>query len=220
MTFSINSILKTAWVSYKQNFKVILPVLLVFLIADIVILIYNLDVTNISSLYLFFLQLTIYYIYKTRKQELEPTQFNILNKKVHTDITFGKMIKFILTDILALILLVILYLLLVIPGIIFTVYWILTPFVVFDKDLGYLKALKYSKKLVEGQWWKIFLLLLISFLPFLFNLLIVYILGDSLFVLIPMDIYSLLLSAYFVQVFLTIYLTLEQTKSNSITPLS
>ena len=47
-----------------------------------------------------------------------------------------------------------LYLLLVIPGIIFTVYWIFEVYAVALKGLKGKAALDYSKAIVAGRWWK------------------------------------------------------------------
>ncbi len=52
--------------------------------------------------------------------------------------------------------LIVLYIALVIPGIIFTVFW---SFAVFAVALNYkngFEALRYSKSLVTGKWWKVF----------------------------------------------------------------
>ncbi len=47
-------------------------------------------------------------------------------------------------------------LLLIIPGIIFGVYWAFAVYVFFDKDKKIMGSLKESRKIVKGRWWKTF----------------------------------------------------------------
>lgn len=47
-------------------------------------------------------------------------------------------------------------LLLIIPGIIFGVYWAFVAYVFFDKDKKIMDSLKESRKIVKGRWWKTF----------------------------------------------------------------
>jgi uncharacterized membrane protein len=44
----------------------------------------------------------------------------------------------------------------ILPGIIYSVYYMFVPYVVMLRDIGGKEALEYSKNLVEGQWWRIF----------------------------------------------------------------
>lgn len=46
--------------------------------------------------------------------------------------------------------------LLIIPAIIFFVYWLLSSYVLFDEQKGILYSLKRSRKLIKGNWWKVF----------------------------------------------------------------
>jgi hypothetical protein len=68
--------------------------------------------------------------------------------------------------------LLVLSFLLVIPGIIYSIYWIFTPYVVTLRGVGGQQALDYSKSLVNDRWWLVFgtcfiffLVLLPLFLP-------------------------------------------------------
>lgn len=49
-----------------------------------------------------------------------------------------------------------LYALLIIPGIIFTIYWMFAVYIFFYEKEGILVSLKKSKQLVKGHWWKVF----------------------------------------------------------------
>ncbi len=62
----------------------------------------------------------------------------------------------ILTNIHASLIILGLSLLLIIPGIIYSVYYVFAPFAVVLRGKSGKKALDYSKKLVQGQWWRVF----------------------------------------------------------------
>ncbi len=47
-----------------------------------------------------------------------------------------------------------LFILLIIPGIIFMIYWSLAAFAFFDKKRGILNSLKESRRLIKGNWWR------------------------------------------------------------------
>ena len=49
-----------------------------------------------------------------------------------------------------------LLLLLVIPGIIFFIYWIFSGYVLFDENKKIRESLKRSKEIVKGKWWRVF----------------------------------------------------------------
>ena len=49
-----------------------------------------------------------------------------------------------------------LLLLLIVPGIIFAVYWIFFIYILVLKDISISKTFEYSKKLVKWRWWEIF----------------------------------------------------------------
>ncbi|MFH0876222.1 MAG: hypothetical protein V1859_09870 [archaeon] len=49
-----------------------------------------------------------------------------------------------------------LFLLLIVPGIIFAVFWIFAPFALISDGKGVMESMAYSKKLVTGRWWTVF----------------------------------------------------------------
>ena len=49
-----------------------------------------------------------------------------------------------------------LFLLLIIPGIIFMIYWSFGVYVLFDEKKGIVDSLKRSKEIVKGKWWRVF----------------------------------------------------------------
>lgn len=62
------------------------------------------------------------------------------------------------------ILLVLLFLLLIIPGIIFLVYWVLAPYILLNEKKTLSESLQESKKRVKDKWWPVFLHLLGGYL--------------------------------------------------------
>jgi hypothetical protein len=60
------------------------------------------------------------------------------------------------TGLIMVIMLIPLFLLFFIPGLIFAVFWTFMVQVVVLKGLSGMEALNYSKRLVSGQWWKVF----------------------------------------------------------------
>ncbi|MFA5174219.1 MAG: hypothetical protein WC438_03485 [Candidatus Pacearchaeota archaeon] len=51
---------------------------------------------------------------------------------------------------------ILLFLLLVVPGIIFMIYWIFGAYILINENKGILASLKESRKLIKGKWWKTF----------------------------------------------------------------
>lgn len=52
--------------------------------------------------------------------------------------------------------LVFLYILLIIPGIIFTIFWVFSMYIMVDKKVGVFESMKMSFRLVKGRWWSVF----------------------------------------------------------------
>jgi hypothetical protein len=59
------------------------------------------------------------------------------------------------TSLLSILILTGLTLLLIVPGLIWSVYYIFLIYVVAIRGIGGMKALDYSKMLVQGQWWRV-----------------------------------------------------------------
>lgn len=62
--------------------------------------------------------------------------------------------KYLVFNIVLIIFLILLYLALIIPGIIFSIFWILSPYVLINENKGIIDSLKQSKSLIKGKWWK------------------------------------------------------------------
>ncbi len=68
----------------------------------------------------------------------------------------NKWLKALGTNLIAGILLVGLFILLIVPGVIFSIYWIFILYVVLFTDKWGFEAMKESKQLVQNRWWKTF----------------------------------------------------------------
>lgn len=73
-----------------------------------------------------------------------------------TKLALSKLGRAFTTQLLAFVILLGLSLLLIVPGIIYSFYYIFMLQAVALRDKDGMEALKYSKTLVEGQWWRIF----------------------------------------------------------------
>lgn len=59
-----------------------------------------------------------------------------------------------------------LFILLIIPGLIFMIYWAFAAYILFDKKTKITGSLKKSRLLVKGKWWRVFGNILLIFLIF------------------------------------------------------
>lgn len=64
--------------------------------------------------------------------------------------------SFILFSIVSGIFMILLFIALIIPGIIFSVYWCLSSYIFLDKKEGILKSLKQSRRMIKRRWWRTF----------------------------------------------------------------
>jgi len=71
-------------------------------------------------------------------------------------LAFNKWLQVIGTNFLESFLLVILFLLLVVPGIVFAIFWYFVTYITIFTDKWGMAALKQSKVLVKNRWWKSF----------------------------------------------------------------
>lgn len=72
------------------------------------------------------------------------------------NITFARFFPYLGTILLQGIALAGLYLLFIIPGIIFTTRWIFTPYIVASTDKAGVKAISRSAKITKGNWWNVY----------------------------------------------------------------
>ncbi|MEK6914335.1 MAG: hypothetical protein AABW83_01670 [Nanoarchaeota archaeon] len=181
------SIFSKSYLEYKKYFRNIFLVSLIFvgiplLLGDI----FNLNdpyfydkLTNglsLDTIFLYFLlflvTIILNFIYEA----------GLINSSIKGKFNFYDIIisgkrnfwKFVWFSIVSLFFIILLFLALIIPGIIFSIYWSLAIFVYFDKRKTVIESLKISFNIVKGNWWKIFGYTILLFLAFsIFGLIIV-----------------------------------------------
>ncbi len=180
--FSVSQILSVGWQHFMENWKTILIVfLIVYVPINIFLSFFSVDRmvqhhgASGANMYVHLANLMqlLFGVIATLSIA------NIINASVNgTPITakeaFGLAFKrwgaSVWTSILVGIILFLLFLLLIIPGIIWSVYYTFFLFVVALREGSGMEALGYSKKLVKGQWWRVFGICLVigvlSLIPF------------------------------------------------------
>ena len=135
---------------------------------------------------------------------------------------FPRLGDVIITGLMLFVFLVGLTTLLIIPGIIYSVYWTFTTLVVLFKDKSGKAALDYSKSLVKGRWWKVLgCIMLVSLLvgiPSVFLQLFVtsYLqqMLSNFFLNLVLTTVIDFISTLGIVAFVVLYLTLESTTKN------
>jgi len=135
-------------------------------------------ISAIFSMLLTFTIIKILLVKRTKKE------LNVNEALIEGSQHFGKGI--ILSIILGIALLF-LYLLFIIPGIIFSIYWAFSYYALITDNVGVRKAMSHSKKVVEGYWWTVFG----------YNLLQGLIVGAiSMILLVPVYIVTIILGVF------------------------
>ncbi|MBW2990664.1 hypothetical protein KY348_03080 [Candidatus Woesearchaeota archaeon] len=165
--YNIGEILSDAWTIYSKNFKLILLIILctylpLTIISEIIslqvpvsadpVLTFNWGLIGIQiliALLMLIVTLAIAFVVKFRAEGEEID----LSKAITN--AFSRWFPVIGTSILMGIFLIGLFILLIVPGIIFSVYWIFTIYIVALNNKSGLEALKHSKAIVKGRWWKV-----------------------------------------------------------------
>lgn len=112
-----------------------------------------------------------------------------------------------------------LMLLLIVPGVIFGVYWTFAATVVLLQNKSGLDALRHSKALVHGRWWSVVgYILSFALCGFLIGFVIGFVLGFGS-VFMPQMVFDVLdslvstfLNAFFIIAWVVLYLNFEATK--------
>ncbi len=120
--------------------------------------------------------------------------------------------KLFITYVIYIVLIALLFLLLIVPGIIFMVYWYVFAYIVLDQGLSGMAALKKSKEMITGHWWKTFGIVVIAIiLSILTSSLISGIsMGNAFIAGLLMAIISSVISIYFGYVAVAYYFSLKR----------
>jgi hypothetical protein len=158
-------IFKKSWGEYTKNIKEIFLIVLL-LIIPLGIVNYLFDglstiyKENLLILTIFLITIFLYFAFQTLFAS-SIIYFSLFEKRIINYKKtikgglkyFGKYLGFVIVGGIFILLL---SLLLIIPGIIFGIYWCLAPYILFKENKGIIESLKKSKKLIEGKWWNIF----------------------------------------------------------------
>jgi uncharacterized membrane protein len=157
---SIADILREGFEATKKNANSVLPLFvgaqaLVFLLQYLL----NLSFLNILMIpVVLFMHLAIFRSFKHSYTKFDINEILSLKDK---DLK-PTLSKLFITYVIYIVLLILLFLLLVIPGIIFMVYWYLFAYIVLDQGLSGMAALKKSREMIKGNWWKTFAFVVIG----------------------------------------------------------
>lgn len=211
--YSIPELFSVSFALYKKQFvPLFIIVLTMYVVVDLISSL--LDISAIGSVYSLFILLFSWFTYNAYKKGENGGKLSINNVLSIEDKTVTSSLFF--TYAVYILLLIPLFLLFIIPGIYFAVYWTFVIYVVLDKHLSYKKALDYSKVLVKGRWWKVFFVTFLNvFIPMLFMVPIIF-LSEGLIANIIASIISSLFVLYFIHVNLVMYLNIEAVKSAQI----
>ncbi|MBD3281377.1 hypothetical protein GF391_01385 [Candidatus Uhrbacteria bacterium] len=134
-------------------------------------------------------------------------------------LAINKWLKAIGTNLLAGILLLGLFILLIIPGIIFSIYWYFILYVVIFTDKWGLEALKASKELVQNRWWKTFgYAILFGALALIVGAIAslpIYFMADNIFLYVAGDLIIDIAIAFFSVLSVVWYFAWESSKIKS-----
>lgn len=157
---SISQLLSTGFEAFKKNLKSVVP-LFVALQAIVFLLAYFLKAPFLNILMIpvvMFMQIALLKSFKSAFTKFDYEQILDLKDSQLKE----KLWRLFITYIIYIILIVLLFLLLIIPGIIFMVYWYFFAYIVLDQGLSGMSALKKSKEIIKGHWWKTFALFVIA----------------------------------------------------------
>lgn len=169
--YSIEKILSEAWKIFKENFRLIsIIVLLIYVPMNIInsglVLITGVAAEAVGSLELaeiltalifvilngligVIMVMAIMYAAKSRRENRE------VDYKECFQVSLSRWWPAIYTNIMLTIFLISLFILLIIPGIIYSVYWTFALCAVVLCHKSGMDALDYSKAVVQGRWWTI-----------------------------------------------------------------
>lgn len=155
--FGLGDLLSQGWKLYRTGLAEIVPIILCVYIPvnliSMLVLAYNPDAFSISSILRSFLgvvaTMAIAYVVENKVQGQSATWDRALK--------FGlsKWLTAFFTGLLAGLIILGLSLLLIVPGIIWAVYYTFWVYAVALRNLDTTYALGYSKDLVKGQWWRV-----------------------------------------------------------------
>lgn len=159
--YSYTEVFERTVIIFKKHFKAItiLSVIIYSLVSSLILLFGNTLISPIFNTFTLILISYLFIIFQhyEDKKKVDLDQILFLKKNFYH---LGKIIKPFL---LLIIFLILLSFALIIPAIIFGIFWSFWEVIALDKNLSPKEILEYSKKLVSGNWWYIFFYFIITF---------------------------------------------------------
>jgi hypothetical protein len=174
--YSFRKIFSESLKLFKENFKLILIItLIVYTPVNIILVVFQVNklplwqqtLSRLTGLIEIIGAMAIIILIKSKLDGVSLNLKSIFKKSL------AKWPKAVVTSILTNIFLILLFLMLIIPGIIYSVYWTFNLYSVVLCDKFGKGAMDYSKSLVKGRWWKVLsYAALINILVVIFSLII------------------------------------------------
>lgn len=167
------TILRNSWQLYQERFNTLMAIILPMFLVDLlsIFLLKNLlpsfiidifDLIIVSWVYVSLVSVLV------SERKISAYEAYLLGK--------SRVLPLVWLEILGGVFLVVGFLLLIIPGLIFAVWWSLSLFVLVDEDLRGLKAISQARIYVKGKWWGVFgrlvFIWLIAFVPSIIGILL------------------------------------------------
>lgn len=175
--FGVRDVLTKAWLVYCKQFKALATMMLIVALPSIIInyfiIKYAAKLNHLTGNVTVVLAIVIVMIVAALinfvgllgsiliVEDTVKDDSNKINWNTIFSTAFSKLPSYIGTNLLAAFILFGLSLLLVVPGIIWSLYYVFFTQVVFLRGIGGKDALDYSKSLVKGRWWKVFWILFV-----------------------------------------------------------
>lgn len=207
---SISQLLSAGFESFKKNLSSVV-VMFIGLQAIVFLLTYLLRTPFLNILMIPVVMLMQIALLKTHKTPIEKFDYEKILDLKDPGLK-QKLLDLLWTYIIFFVLIVLLFLLLVIPGIIFMVYWYFNVYIVLDQKLRGMAALKKSKEMIKGHWWKTFAIVVIAvIISVVISSVVTSISGqDALIGGLLMSVFSGAISIYFGYVALAYYFDLKK----------
>lgn len=207
---SISQLLSTGFESFKKNSGSVVP-MFIALQAVVFLLTYLLKTPFLNLLMIpvvMFMQIALL---KTHRTPVEKFDYGEILDLKDPGLK-QKLLDLFLTYIVYIILIILLFILLIIPGIIFMIYWYFFTYVVLDQKLKGMAALKKSKEMLTGHWWKTFaIFVILTIISVVISSVVTSISGqDKLIGGFLMAVFSGTISIYFGYVAVAYYFDLKK----------